>query len=219
MSPDQPPPTRYLGAPRRFQLLADTVLTRLHKARFGVTDFNPTVARSAYAGGRFDATPDDAYPFLYGADDDATAVSETLLRDVPSDEHGDRILPAAHLSGLRIGWIRVTRELELVSLRSGADLAAVGQDTWLTTASEYALTRRWASAIREWAPWAQGLTWRSRREPDGFAYVLFADRCPEACLEEAVDVRPLPPDGRDLEYGLGRLYLEDLLIPDRVAVM
>ena len=190
MSPDQPPPTRYLGAPRRFQLLADTVLTRLHKARFGVTDFNPTVARSAYAGGRFDATPDDAYPFLYGADDDATAVSETLLRDVPSDEHGDRILPAA-----------------------------VGQDTWLTTASEYALTRRWASAIREWAPWAQGLTWRSRREPDGFAYVLFADRCPEACLEEAVNVRPLPPDGRDLEYGLGRLYLEDLLIPYRVAVM
>ena len=172
-----------------------------------------------YSGGRFDATLGDAYPFLYAADDDATAVSEMLLRDIPSDERGDRFLPAARLRGLKIGWIRVTRELELVSLRSGADLAAVGQDTWLTTTAEYAVTRQWASAIREWAPWAQGLTWRSRREPDGFAYLLFGDRCPEAPIKEAVDGRPLPMDARDLESKLGRLYVDDLLSLYRVAVI
>ena len=195
------------------------MLTRFHRARFGVTDFNPTVARGVYSGGRFDAILGDAYPFLYAADDDATAVSEMLLRDIPSDERGDRFLPAARLRGLKIGWIRVTRELELVSLRSGADLAAVGQDTWLTTTAEYAVTRQWASAIREWAPWAQGLTWRSRREPDGFAYLLFGDRCPEACLEEAVQGMPLRPAERDLESLLGRLHLEDLLSRYRVTLM
>lgn len=219
MSPDQPPPPEYDGVPRRFRLFTDTILTRVHKARFGATEFNPTVAQGPSAGGRFDATADDAYAFLYAADDDATAVSETLLRDIHSDERGARLLPAIQLSGLQISWIRVTRELELVSLRSGEDLAAVGQDTWLTSTSRYDLTRRWASAIQGWAPWAQGLTWRSRREPDGFAYVLFRDRCPETCLEEAVSGRPLPVSGRDLEFGLGRRYVEDLLSRYRVAVL
>ena len=221
MAPNQPPPARYDGTPRPFRLRSGTTLTRLHSRRFGVTDFNPTLARGVFAGGRFDATPEDEYAFLYAAGDDATAVSEALLRDIPIDERGARLLPASRLSGLRIGWLRTTRALQLVSLRSGVDLAAIGQDTWLTMApaAEYAMTRRWAAAIREWAPWAQGLTWRSHREPAGFAYVLFADRCPVGCLEEAVDDPLLPPADRSLASGPGRLYVEGLLVSYRVALM
>lgn len=221
MPPNQAPPSRYEGTPRRFLLPAGTTLTRVHSAAFGVTEFNPTLARRDVVGGRFDATPGDPYAFLYAAEDDATAVSETLLRDLPIDERGARLLPRAGLSTLRISWLRPTLDLDLVSLRSGRDLAAVGQDTWLTIASaaEYAMTRRWASAVRAWAPWAGGLTWRSHREPEGFVYVFFGDRCPDGCFEEVTDGLPVPPGDRNLDAGAGRLYIEGILASYRVALM
>lgn len=220
MPPLQPPPARYDGTPHTYLLPAGSTLTRLHSERFEVTEFNPTVARRARIGGRFDASPGDEYAFLYAAGDDPTAVSEALLRGIPSSERGSRVLPGTRLRGLRIGWLRTSRELELVSLRSGVDLAAIGQDTWLTSAplSEYPMTRRWAAAIRDWAPGAQGLTWRSYREPAGFAYILFADRCPEGSIEEAVDGMLLPPAHRYLDGGPGRAYVEDLLAAYRVVV-
>jgi hypothetical protein len=64
-----------------------------------------------------------------------------------------------------------------VSLR-GADLGHVGQDAWLTkcSAEHDAVTRRWAAAIRRWVPEAQGLVWRSFRDEDRYAYLLFGDR-------------------------------------------
>lgn len=183
--------------------------------------FNPTIARSDLQGGRFDATPDDGYAFLYAAGDDKTAVSEVLLRDIPTDDYGARLLPRARLSQLSIGWLRTTLDLAIVSLRSGQDLAAIGQDTWLTAspAVEYAMTRRWASAIRGWAPWGCGLTWRSHREPNGFAYVFFADRCPEGSFEEVADGLPVPPGDRSLAAGPARLHVEGILASYRVALM
>lgn len=221
MSPSQPPPSRYEGAPRRFLLPAGTTLARIHSTAFGVTQFNPTVARSDLRGGRFDATPDDEHAFLYAAQDDATAVSEVLLRDLPIDEYGARLLPRARLARLSIGWLRTTVGLELVSLRSGRDLAAVGQDTWLTAspAAEYGMTRRWCSAIRGWAPWAVGLTWRSHREPEGFGYVFFGDRCPAGCFEEVTEGLPVPPGDRSLADGAARLHVEGILASYRVALM
>ena len=221
MSPNQPPPTSYEGAPQLFPLPTGTRLTRIHSADFDVTGFNPTVARSDLRGGRFDATPGDEYAFLYAAEDDATAVSEVLLRDLPVDERGARLLLRARLSGLRISWLRTTLDMALVSLRSGRDLAAVGQDTWLTSApaAEYAMTRRWSSAIREWAPRASGLTWRSQREPEGFVYVLFDDRCPDGCFEEVMDRLPVPPGDQNLDAGAARLYVEEILTAYRVALI
>ena len=202
-------------------LPAGTTLTRVHSTASGVTQFNPTLAVNDLQGGRFDATPEDEYAFLYAAEDDATAVSEALLRDLPADEYGARLLPRARLSELSISWLRTTTDLALVTLRSGQDLAAVGQDAWLTSspAAEYAATRRWVSAIRGWAPWACGLTWRSYREPAGFAYVFFADRCPEGCFEEVLDGLPVPPGDQSLDAGAARLYVEGLLASYRVALM
>lgn len=221
MAPNQLPPPRNEGTPRRFLLPADTTLTRIHSTAFSVTQFNPTVARSDLRGGRFDAIPEDEHAFLYAAQDDATALSEMLLRDLPINDFGARLLPLASLSRLSIGWLRTTVDLELVSIRSGRDLAAVGQDTWLTAspAAEYGMTRRWASALRGWAPWAAGLTWRSHREPEGFAYVFFDDRCPDGAFEEATDHLPVPPRDRNLSDGAARLHVEEILLSYRVALM
>ena len=220
MSPSQPPPSCYEGTPRWFLLPKGTTLTRIHSTYFSVTQFNPTVARSDLRGGRFDAMPEDEHAFLYAAQDDATAVSEVLLRDLPIDDFGARLLPRTSLSRLSIGWLRSTVDLELVSIRSGQELAAIGQDTWLTSspASDYGMTRRWASALRRWAPWAAGLTWRSHREPEGFAYVFFGDRCPAGAFEEATDRLPVPPGDRSLVDGATRLHVEEILASYRVAL-
>ena len=221
MPPEQTPSPHYDGTPHRFRLLSGTRLTRLHSTEFSVTEFNPTVARNPLQGGRFDSSPDDPYSFLYAALDDRTAVSETLFRDLPFDDRGARLSPRAKLSGLRIGWMNVAVDLDLVDLRSGRSLAAVGQDTWLTggPASAYGMSRRWAAAIRSWAPWASGLAWRSRREPEGFALVLFGDRVSDNCLEATEDASPLPIGERDLSGGVGALYLEQILADYRVALM
>lgn len=207
--------------PHRFVLAAGSRLTRVHDTRFDVTEFNPTLARNRYQGGRFDATPADEYSYLYAAQDDSTAVSEALLRDLPMDERGARLFPRVRLSRLEIGWLATTLDLELVTLRSGRDLAAVGQDSWLTTApaADYRTTRRWASAIRTWAPWARGLTWRSLREPAGYAFVFFSDRCPDGSFKKVTQGLPVPSGEQDLATGPGRIYIEEILITYRVALM
>lgn len=176
------PPTQFNGSPNKFSLSAGTPLWRVHKGIFPATEFNPNpVAQDLageFAGGRFDSTTVDSYPFLYAAGDDSTAVAEKLLRDLPPDDSGMRALPSASVTGLCVSQIDVESDLELVSLRSGRDLAAIGIDTRLTIgpSTEYPVARRWSVAIREWVDSAQGLTWRSGREPDGFAYVFFGDR-------------------------------------------
>ena len=81
------------------------------------------------------------------------------------------------------------------------------------------MTRCWASALRGWAPWAAGLTWRSHREPEGFAYVFFDDRCPDGAFEEATDHLPVPPRDRNLSDGAARLHVEEILLSYRVALM
>ena len=220
MAPNQPPPLRYRGTPARCLLRAGTTLTRVHSSAFRVTQFNPTVAESALEGGRFDATPPDRYAFLYAAASDAAAISEVLLRDLPIDEFGARLLPRIRLADLQISRLRTTLDLDLVSLRSGRDLASIGQDTWLTTApaAQYIETRGWASAIRTWVPEACGLTWRSHREPESFVYVFFADRCRAGCFEDASDGLPLPTGDRDINGGAARIYVEAILADYRVAL-
>ena len=187
---------------------------------FAVVGFNPRPAGNAIGGGRFDATVEDPFPFLYAANDEATAISEVLLRDIPVDAGGARLLPKARIKGLQISWLRIDADLELVSIRSGADLAAVGQDSWLTTTtSEYDSTRQWCAAIRAWAPRACGMTWRSLREPDGFAFIFFGDRCPEGCFQEHKVDLPIPADDRELESGPAHQYLRLILARYRVAIM
>ena len=213
MSPKSEPPTELTGNPQLWTLVQGTRLTRIHSAQYGVTAFNPRVATTRLQGGRFDSTPSDPYAYLYTASDDPTALCEALLRDVSLKIDGARMLPRAQLEGKRISWLFNRVDLELVTLRSNADLGQIKQDTWLTqsTAEDYHITRRWASAIRRWAPKACGLTWRSRREPEGFVYLFFADRCPDGSLVELTDGLPLDSVERSLDSVMGALYLNTLL--------
>ena len=221
MSPRLDPPSHLQGDPYLCTLPQGSRLTRVHDSRFGVVEFNPNVTDSDRKGGRFDSVPSDPYAFLYGAVDDRTAVSESLLRDLPSDDFGFRLLPRAQIVGKKISWMTTTRDLALVSLRSGRDLGAIGQDTWLvqSTAEDYHVTRKWASAIRSWVPSAAGLTWRSRLEPEGFAFVFFEDRCPAEALVELGDGLPLDSSERDLGTAAGAHYLNTLLMYYNVQVL
>jgi hypothetical protein len=218
--PDQPPPSAFDGDPHSYSLAAGTALVRVHSAQFDVCAFNPTLADEHWGGGRFDATADDRYSFLYAGEDADTAVVESLLRDLPADDRGARLLPRIATHERRLSWLRPTTELRLVSLRSGKDLAAVAQDTWLVDApaSEYGKTRRWAHAIRSWTPWAQGLIWSSRFEPQRWACILFGDRCPPGSVEAMTADIPVPPEDNYLDRGAGAVYLAAILESYRVTL-
>ena len=218
--PNLPPPEAYRGKPARFRLKAGVRLARIHDARFGATSFNPTLADRHWGGGRYDATADDPYGYLYAGGDDRCAVAEALLRDLPLLPSGSRSLMRRALVRRQISWISPPEDLTLVSLRSGRDQARLGQDSWLTKceAKDYGFTRRWAHRIRAWAPWAQGFVWRSRLEEAGLAYVFFEDRCPEP-FEEQTDPILTPPDGNRLDQEPGLSYLRKLLAPYNVALI
>lgn len=172
-----PPPADYDGTPARYRLARGTRLWRVHERKYGATAFNPA-ARDLYRGGRFDASEADPYPFLYAALSDTTAVAESMLRDLDPGDQGMRLVPAGRVTGTRLSGLTVTRDLCLVSLIAGADLAAIGQDAWLVTArqTEYAYTRDWACWLRGQAPWAHGLAWDSLRDRGSVAVILFGDR-------------------------------------------
>lgn len=174
------PPNQPAGAPQYIRLPAGTALFRVHRAGYDACAHNPTLAHRYYGGGRFDSTLDDAYGYWYAGDSADVAVSEYLLRDLAVHEAGTRVLEWARVAGRRLTSVETTVDLTLLSLATGIELGALSQDTWLTTAPprDYAQTRHWAHWIRGHAPDAAGFRWRSFREPAGFAFVLFSDRCP-----------------------------------------
>lgn len=178
------PPSTCPGTPVIATLPAGASLYRAHSSAFASTAFNPTKADTPLKGGRFDSN-DGSYAYLYAGQDFATAIAAILIRDLPSGPSPPRIIPRVKVRDLRLSELRVARPLQLVSLR-GADLGHVGQDAWLTkcSADQYTETRAWAREIRRWVPAAQGMIWRSFRDEDRFAYVLFGDRVGSGTLIE-----------------------------------
>jgi hypothetical protein len=116
----------------------------------------------------------------------------------------------------------VTRELELVSLVTGRDLGAIGQDAWLITAraSQYPQTRAWAHWVRGQAAWAHGFIWSSLRDPGSMALVLFGDRCAAAFGPEydRILLHEVPELAVVLDDASGAAWLNRLLRPYRVAI-
>jgi len=201
-------------------LSAGTVLFRVHQKRFSAEVFNPVPSHRYYGGGRFDATDDDPYPYLYAGSTVDVAVAETLLRDLSPDDTGTRQLPRSKVTGRRISSVEVTVDLELVSLRSGTDLGAVAQDTWLTMCEprDYAQSRHWGHWIRSYAKSAVGYVWLSRREPGAAAYVLFGDRLSPSAI--ALTAHPDVPigDQTDFDTPRGRRALRNRLTRYNVAL-
>ncbi|HXP18767.1 MAG TPA: RES family NAD+ phosphorylase [Streptosporangiaceae bacterium] len=194
------PPDGYCGRPVQTELPAGTVLFRVHPAGFPAHAFNPRPSHRYYGGGRFDATDDDRYPYLYAGESVDVAIAETLLRDLPLDSAGVQQLPRARVRGRRVSAVTTTADLSLVSLRSAADLGAVSQDPWLTTCGPqfYAQSRHWAHWIRRHAPTAAGYVWMSHREPTQQAFVLFGDRIPDEAITTVA--APQLPQGDEAEF-------------------
>jgi hypothetical protein len=56
------------------------------------SEFNATGSDGYFRGGRFDSTAEDRYSYLYAAPEQATALMESLVRTVPFDDHGHRLI-------------------------------------------------------------------------------------------------------------------------------
>ena len=172
------PPADYDGTPHRYVLRRGTPLWRVHPHAYGAFEFNTRLSDPLWDGARFDATEADKYPYLYAGLSAVTALAETLLRDVASDERGYRVVPNGKALGRSVSQLTLTQDLDLVSLIDGQDLGAIGQDDWLVGCSshDYSQTRGWAHWLRREAGEAHGLIWDSKRDRGGLAVVLFGDR-------------------------------------------
>ncbi|RJQ55068.1 MAG: RES domain-containing protein [Actinobacteria bacterium] len=183
--PQSAPPDRCPGSPRIVPVPAGTILARVHSEGIEPHYFRSLPSPEA-TGGRFDP-PEGEYGVLYASARGPAAIAEALLRQLPAVElTGPRYLPAVELARRKLSLIQVLRKLPLVALH-GAHLAQLGQDLWLSKCGpqEYAETRLWAEAIRDWAPKAAGFEWRSRMDEDALVYVFFSDWVPEGSLAPA----------------------------------
>ncbi len=200
--------------PRHMLLPAGTSLWRMHDRDFLPTDFKATPAHPYFDGGRFDATPDDPFPYLYVGLTQETAVAEGLLRNARFDTDGFRFAPRAAVERRILSSIRTRTELRLISLISTVDLATVGQDNWLVDADEaqYALTRYWSGQLRRASPGAHGLTWQSRRDRPHQSILLFGDRCPMDALGRSSH------GAIDLGTSDGIEWLNELMAPYRFVI-
>jgi hypothetical protein len=213
--PRKDPPRLFDGRPRSMLLPAGRLLWRVHNSLRKVQRFSPVLAGPGSGGGRFDATEDDKYGYWYAAYQQTTSLAEVLLRSLPFDETGYRLLSRDALRERRVSAAETTCELRLISLLSTQDLAAVGQeDDWLVQCEpgEFTETRRWAHWLRRLDDQAAGLIWQSRRDRPHEAVVLFEDRCGPAPLEPS----RLPHVDLDTEGGI--TWLEAMLRPYRVLV-
>ena len=216
------PPAHYDGDPNRYLLRRGTCLWRVHASGRPASAFNPHPVDTLFGGARFDATATHEYPFYYAGLDEETALAEALLRDVAPDDHGTRVLPRVAAQDRRISGLAVTSDLTLVSLISGADLGAIGQDAWLVTAGggEYAQTRGWAHWLRGQAEWACGFAWPSLRNMGGTAIILFGDRCAAAFGKdyEQTLLHDIPPLAVNLGDKAGADWLTERLKALRVGI-
>jgi len=184
MPPYSPPSGPYRGSANRRVIPAGTAFWRVHREPHAPVAFKDEPADRHVGGGRFDATVDDRYPFLYAALAESTALAETLTRDLAFVPGRKRIVTRRAVSGRRLSELRTTADLTLLSLVSAKDLAVVQQDSWLaiSEARDYHLTRQWGHWLRREFSWAQGLIWSTRRDLTEVSMVLFGDRCPPGAL-------------------------------------
>jgi hypothetical protein len=218
--PNVLPPVAYAGTPSSTTVSAGTTLFRVHAKAHKADSFNPVPSHRYYGGGRFDCTDDDLYAYLYAGKTVDVAISETLLRDLYPDDKGIRKLPRSKIVGRRISAVELTIDLEVVTLRSGADLGAVAQDTWLTTCDprDYPQSRHWGHWIRAHAPSAHGYVWLSKRDPTQESLVFFGDRVPHGSVIESGHAGVPAGDKADFDTPRGKRELRGRLARYGVAL-
>jgi hypothetical protein len=212
--PDYLPPADYSGTPHRYLLPAETVLWRVHRQKQDPTDFTKYQENRRFQYTRFSGSGADPYASWHASPDAPTILAGILLRSMPVPATGYRLVRRVTVAGQRASALSTSMELDLVSLRSTADLAAVAQDTWLIHAGDIhdPMLRRWASWIRAQALWAAGFIWPPRMAAEHHLIVLFDDRCKADVFD------PEPITHFDLADEAGAAWLNWMLRPYRAGI-
>lgn len=172
-------------------------LIRCHRSDYGATEFNPG---SHQKRGRFSPFPDQEgrlVPFLYAADSEDGALSESVFHDIPVRGEGRTIL-RAQLRTLLLSTVAPRRDLTLVQLYGhGLRRLQISRAELIESeADQYERTVAWAQALHANLPRIDGLIWMSRQYDSARALILFGDRLDRGDLE--VIEAPVP-----LYSGLG----------------
>jgi RES domain len=171
-------------------------IVRCHSVRHGPAEFNRTASpgrfRPVRRRGRIVGT-------LYGSEELAGAVSETVFHNLPVGQ-GERFLRVEALAPMVASTLSARRVLRLASLHGHGlrRLGATRAQLIDSEADQYPALAAWGQALHDCRAEPDGLMWRSRHYDDAYALLLFADRVRRRDVE--VIERPLPLAlGRGLE--------------------
>jgi hypothetical protein len=171
-------------------------IVRCHNARHGPAEFNRTASpgrfRPVRRRGRIVGT-------LYGSEDLAGAVSETVFHDLPVGS-GPRFLRVEALAPMVASTLSARRVLRLASLHGDGlrRLGATRAQLIDSEADRYPGLAAWGQALHDCRAEPFGLAWRSRHYDDAYALLLFGDRVRRRDLEVVEPPLPLAV-GRGLE--------------------
>jgi RES domain len=173
-----------------------TRIVRCHNARHGPAEFNRTASpgrfRPVRRRGRIVGT-------LYGSEDLAGAVSETVFHDLPVGD-GPRFLRIEALTPMVTSTLSPLRALRLATLHGHGlrRLGATRPQLIDSEADRYAALAAWGQALHDCPAEPDGIVWRSRHYDDAYALLLFGDRVRRRHLEIVEPPLPLAV-GRGLE--------------------
>jgi hypothetical protein len=196
--PEPPPPSDL--DPLIHEWESGRRIVRCHSLRFRASEFNTTAAagrfRPVRRRGRIVGT-------LYGAEDDAGAISETAFHDVPV-RTGPPLVRLSALASMVISTLAARRILRLASLHGHGlrRVRATRAELIESDADEYPALAAWGQALHDCPAQLDGIVWRSRHYDDAYALVLFGDRVRGRELDVVEPPLPLA-----LGRGLERLYV------------
>jgi hypothetical protein len=186
-------------------------ILRCHDTRFAATEFNRTGSEGRFrpvrSKGRIVGT-------VYGAQDDAGAIAESVFRPVPVGT-AVRQVGRARLVPLMISTLASNRTLRLASLhgnglrRAGASRAQLID----SEADQYAALAAWGQALHDCPATPDGIIWRSRHYDDSYTFMLFGDRVRRHDLQVVEPPLPLAV-GRGLERVMELAEQADITIID-----
>ncbi|MGH8862829.1 MAG: RES family NAD+ phosphorylase [Jatrophihabitantaceae bacterium] len=172
----------------------DVPIVRCHDVSWGSREFYAGSTRNRSRFSPFVARGRrKPLPVLYGADDQAGALSETIFHDLPASGPAKHV-PYAKLLHAQLIELRPLRDLTLIDLTSDG-LSRLGLTRSQLIESDprsYPETAGWARVLHDHLIHPDGLYWVSRQHDTSRCFVLFSDRVKRANLAVAPKSLPLP---------------------------
>ncbi|HHR4016864.1 TPA: RES family NAD+ phosphorylase [Salmonella enterica] len=194
----------------------DKPIERIHSSRFGATDFNPGRGNSRFSPMK--VSKGTNVPTLYGGENLAVALAETVLHDLPTPSEGAPVELSA-LDSLARSQISSEEELKLVDLnpRFMKKHGITQAELLISSANNYPETHKWAEKVHADNPEAQGIQWASKQHGDK-AIMLFGDRIDAKKIRIIINAEPANAS-REVNIELNSLADEMglVLIPENMT--